>query len=86
MADIKRAWDFLDDKKRQIVVDQIIVYFAKERNEQIGVVAAGQVLDFFLEAAGGIIYNKALDDFKLFMEKELADSVINADVSLRKKE
>lgn len=84
--DIKRSWDLLTEKQKNIIIDKIIGYFEKDRNEQIGVVAAEQILDFFLDTAGGAIYNNALNDIKPLMEQELANSLINVDISLRKEE
>ena len=84
MAEIKKDWDVLSKDERQKITNEIITFFADERNEKIGVVAANQILDFFLRTTGGFIYNKALDDTKTFFEKKLVDSIFEIDVFLRK--
>ncbi|KKU50917.1 MAG: hypothetical protein A3A28_01585 [Candidatus Sungbacteria bacterium RIFCSPLOWO2_01_FULL_47_32] len=86
MSTLKRAWDFLSDEQRRTVIDEIIGYFATEKNETIGVVAAENILDFFLQSAGNAIYNKALDDIKPFLASELESTLLNIDISLRKAE
>jgi len=84
MAEIKRGWDILSDEERKGAIDEIIGYFATERNEEIGVIAAGELLDMFLRTAGSTIYNHALDDVKPLLEKSLATTLLDIDVSLRK--
>lgn len=86
MSENKRAWDFLNEDQRRTFVKEIIGYFATERNEEIGVVAAENILDFFLQNAGNTIYNRAIEDVKTFLEKDFGYTIINLDVSLRKKE
>lgn len=80
-----RAWDFLSEDQRRAAVNEIIGYFLDERNETIGIVAAGHILDFFLQTCGSAVYNKAIDDIKPFLTKELESTLLNLDISLRKK-
>lgn len=80
MSEIKRDWDALSDEERRFAVGEIIGYFEKERDEKIGVIAAGQLLDLLLRITYAPVYNKALDNVKMLLEKSLED----ADISLRK--
>ncbi len=73
MSTAKRKWDRISDEKRKEVIDQLILYFKNERDESIGVVAAEQLLNFFLESTGGEIYNKGLEDAKSALEKRLEE-------------
>lgn len=82
----KRTWDVLSDEQRRKAIAEIIDYFQTERNEEIGVIAAENVLDFFLQNFGNMVYNKALDDMRPFLEKEFDGTLINMDVSLRRKD
>ncbi len=84
MAQVKRDWDILSDAERRYATSEIIGYFETARGEKVGIVAAGQLLDVVLRAVHGPIYNRALDDVKVFFEKGLGDVSVNADVSLRK--
>lgn len=86
MGEVKRDWDVLSDARRRLVIDEIIAYFSEERNEKIGVVAAGNILDFFLQVVGNSVYNKALDDLKPLLEKNLGSTLLDVDISLRKGE
>lgn len=84
MPEIKRDWDILSDEKRKHAIDEIIGYFATERGEEIGVIAAGELLDMFLRTTGGAIYNHALDDLHPLLEKNLATTLLDIDTDLRK--
>lgn len=84
MTDIKRDWDILSDEERKVALAEIIGYFATERNEEIGVIAAGELLDMFLRTTGSTIYNHALDDVRPLLEKSLATTLIDIDTTLRK--
>ncbi|MFZ1654758.1 MAG: DUF2164 family protein [Candidatus Moraniibacteriota bacterium] len=84
MVEVKRDWDVLSDAERRLAVDEIIAYFTTERNEKIGVVAVGSILDFFLQVVGNSVYNRALDDLKPLLEKNFGDTLLDVDISLRK--
>ncbi len=84
MTEIKRDWDILSNEERKAAIDEIIGYFATERNEEIGVIAAGELLDMFLRTTGSTIYNYALDDVRPLLEKSLATTLLDIDTTLRK--
>lgn len=86
MTEIKRDWDILSDEERKAALAEIIGYFATERNEDIGVIAAGELLDMFLRTTGSTIYNHALDGVRPFLEKSLATTLLDIDTTLRKNE
>ena len=48
-------------------------YFKSEHNEDIGVIAAEAMLDFFLEEIGKSIYNKGIKDARGILEQRLGD-------------
>ena len=64
MTKIKRRWERLTDEEREIVKEEMILFFENERDEKIGVVAAEEILNFFLKSAGSFLYNKGVDDAK----------------------
>ena len=39
---MKKSYDFFTDEQRRALTNQIITYFAQERNEEIGIIAAGE--------------------------------------------
>ena len=64
--------DLTPELKKQLL-DEIIYYFETERDEKLGIIASESILDFFLDDLGRFIYNKALDDAKLWHSKRMED-------------
>jgi uncharacterized protein (DUF2164 family) len=60
------------EQKKQLL-EEIIYYFETERDEKLGIIASESILDFFLDNLGRFIYNKALDDAKIWFTKRLED-------------
>lgn len=59
----------LSTEEKKKLLEEIQSYFEQERDEKIGIIAAEDLLEFFLNALGKQIYNKALDNVKLWYEK-----------------
>lgn len=59
------------EKQKAILLIQD--YFAKERDEEIGNLAAEFLLDFFIEDIGAIIYNHAIDDARKYLKMRMED-------------
>lgn len=51
--------------------EEIKYYFQEEREEELGVLGTESILDFFLNTMGSHIYNKALDDAKVWFGKRM---------------
>lgn len=64
MSDIKRNWERLPDEEKETAKQELIYFFEKEREEQIGVIAAEEILNFFLQSVGHKLYNKGVADAK----------------------
>lgn len=52
----------LSKDQRQQLISSIERYFDTERQERIGNLAAGALLNFFLEELGPVVYNRAVTD------------------------
>ncbi|WP_310830573.1 DUF2164 domain-containing protein [Paenibacillus pedocola] len=52
----------LPKEQRDLITENIRVYFEAERGETIGHLAADNLLEFFLKELGPAIYNGALSD------------------------
>ena len=48
-------------------------YFTKEREEDIGNLAAMLILDFFVEELAPVFYNKGVEDSHVFMIEKIDD-------------
>lgn len=60
------------EQKKQAIQD-IKEYFSRERDEEIGDLAAGMILDFISEKIGRYFYNQAITDVQKFMGEKLED-------------
>ncbi len=70
----------LDQNERRQLVDQIQEFFYEERDEEIGIIAAEEVLEFFLNNLGALFYNKGLDDARSFFNRKMGDLDIDYDM------
>ena len=75
----------LTEEDRDRCIKEIVGYFLDERGETIGVIAAGNILDFFLQSAGPNIYNKAIEDGKKLLKKQLEGWDIEFDLLKKQK-
>lgn len=63
----------LSKEDKDKAIKEIQDYFLNERDEEIGSLQGLLLLDFFLENIGTIVYNKALEDAKSYVEDKLQD-------------
>lgn len=63
--------DDLDKEKKKQCIENIKDYFANERDEVIGDMAAELFLSFILEKIAPIIYNQAIGDVYKFLDDRL---------------
>ncbi|WP_083900138.1 DUF2164 domain-containing protein [Orenia marismortui] len=70
----------LSREEKNRLINEIQGFFYDERGEEIGIIAGESVLDFFLEELGSLIYNKALDDSKLWFSNKLENIEIDYDL------
>ncbi|NNM15072.1 MAG: DUF2164 family protein [Bacteroidia bacterium] len=64
MTEIKRRWERLSDEDKTQTKEQPIQFFENERDEKIGIIAADEILNFFLQSAGSKLYNMGVEDAK----------------------
>jgi uncharacterized protein (DUF2164 family) len=73
MSRKKQKFEFRTEVEKTKYLNEIIAYFRDERGEEIGVVAAESVLDFFLFSIGDDIYKKAVEDVRKILKERMAD-------------
>ena len=77
---IKRQWDMLSDAKRESSINEIIRFFAEKRDEEIGVIAAEEVLDFFLQMTSRDIFNSGVRSSQAILKQRFEDLDIDLDL------
>jgi len=70
----------LKKEKRSAYTRSIITHFDKEKYEKIGMIAAEDILEFFLQLIGPEIYNKGVDDSKKILEQRFQDLEVDLDL------
>ena len=63
----------LSPEQKKQFLEEIVYYFETERDEKLGIIASENILDFFMDNLGRIVYNKALDDAKMWYTKRMED-------------
>jgi uncharacterized protein (DUF2164 family) len=61
------------NERRDEMLVEIKHYFLKEREEEIGDLAAGLILDFILEKLAPEFYNQGIDDSHQYMQDAVED-------------
>ena len=79
MAKIKRRWERLSDEERKLVKEEMILFFENERDEKIGIIAAEEILNFFLKSVGSKLYNKGINDAKKALENRYEELQFDLD-------
>jgi uncharacterized protein (DUF2164 family) len=74
MKDTKREWNMLTKEERSAAVKDIIAYFLDERDEDMDMIGAGELLDMFLQNIAPKVYNKAIEDAQTVLKKQAEDA------------
>lgn len=84
MKNIKKKWDLLSEAKRKEYTDAIATFMSEDIGEDIGVFAAEDVLDFFLEKIGPEIYNKGVEDSQDITRSHFSDLEVDLELLFNK--
>lgn len=63
----------LSKEKKEYMISQIKHYFAKERDIDLGDLAAALILDFFMEKLASEFYNQGVADAYKYMSSSIED-------------
>lgn len=63
----------LSKEQKRLAIKDIRAYFASEREEEIGDLAAELILDFITEKLGPYFYNQAITDIQKYMSEKVED-------------
>ncbi|MCQ2211993.1 MAG: DUF2164 domain-containing protein [Paludibacteraceae bacterium] len=63
----------LSDEQKKALKEEIHAYYLDERGEDIGIIHQEGLVDLFIDRLAPIIYNRALDDAKLWISQRLDD-------------
>jgi len=78
--DKRKKPNFIKEEKRTDYIKKIISFFLDERNEEIGIIAAEKVLNFFTEDIGKEFYKQGVKDTRKLFEEKMDDLKVNFDL------
>lgn len=84
MSKIKRDWDPLSKERRAGLLREIITYFKATHDQEIGMLAAEDILDFFLQTIGSDLYRKAIDDTRNVVRQNAENLDVDLDLLMHK--
>lgn len=61
----------LSPEEKKKMLDEIVYFFREERDEDLGIIGSETILDFFLDVLGDTIYNRALDDVRIWLKRNV---------------
>jgi uncharacterized protein (DUF2164 family) len=80
MSKIKRDWDPLSKERRAGLLREIITYFKTSHDQDIGMLAAEDILDFFLQSIGNDLYRKAIHDTRNVVKQNAENLDVDLDL------
>lgn len=75
--------DLLNEEQKRNAVRAIIDFYTTERDEEIGVIAAEEILDVVLQTAGDFIYNRGVKDGIKVMKERFEGTEVDMRALLR---
>lgn len=73
MSNVKRRWERLTEEEKKQAKENLILFFERERSDKIGIIAAEEILNFFLQTVGSTLYNKGIMDAKKSLELRIEE-------------
>ena len=67
-------------EKREILKQEIVDYFSTEKDIDLGVIAAKEILDFLLKIINKEIYNQAIEDAQKVIRQGSENLIVNVDL------
>ena len=63
----------IEKAEKQRLISKTQDFFGNERDEELGIIAAESILDFFVEELSTMFYNKGLDDSRDWIKNRLEE-------------
>ncbi len=70
--------------KRNEAIEAIIAFYNRERDEEIGVIAAEEILDLVVDLVGKDIFNKGVDETVTLVQDRLVGTWVDVEAVLKK--
>ncbi len=77
---IKRKWDVSSNEVKKTCIEAIIGHYRETFDQEIGIIAAEEVLDIIAQHIGPDLYNKGVKDSKKKLQERIADLEVDLDL------
>jgi uncharacterized protein (DUF2164 family) len=76
---MRKIDELLNKEQRRNLNNELINFFKKENDTEVGMIFADEIIDVFLEKTGIQIYNKGIEDSKKLIQEKLSYLEIDLD-------
>lgn len=84
MMNNKSKFSLISDAKKRGAVEAIIAFYKRERDEEIGVIAAEEILDLVVDLVGREIFNKGVDETVRLLQDRLGSVWVDVEAIVKK--
>jgi uncharacterized protein (DUF2164 family) len=84
MKNDKSKLSLISDEKKRGAVEAIIAFYKRERDEEIGVIAAEEILDLVIDLVGREIFNKGVDETVRLLQDRLGSVWVDVEAIVKK--
>ncbi len=84
MKNDKSKLSLISDEKKRGAVEAIIAFYKRERDEEIGVIAAEEILELVINLVGRDIFNKGVDESVRLLQDRLSGVWMDVEAIVKK--
>ena len=84
MKNDRSKLSLISDEKKREVVEAIIAFYKRERDEEIGVIAAEEILELVIDLVGRDIFNKGVDETARLLQDRLSGVWVDVEATVKK--
>lgn len=74
----------ISEEMKREVVGAIIAFYKRERGEEIGVIAAEEIMELVIDLVGREIFNKGVDETTKLMQDRLYSVWVDVEATVKK--
>ena len=74
----------ISDEKKRVAVEAIIAFYKREKDEEIGVIAAEEILELVIDLVGKDIFNKGIDETVRLLQDRLSGVWMDVEALVKK--
>lgn len=77
---MNRKWDITDETIKKQCIEEVIARVEEIEGEQVGMIAAQDIIDIVVSNFAPEVYNKALFDVQVMLQQRLGDIEVDIDL------